>query len=126
MSDSASASLTTIEQIFYDLIWLPGIKLGELALENAVPLLKTPGINKLEEGVINILSRWAYSQFILFVDVSTIELANAVQQEAYEKASLQLKIIAQGKGLTSDDFIKARDAAKAAMSAFTDLNPADK
>lgn len=121
MTNVAYRPLTTIEQVFKDLVWTPGIRAGELALEGAVPFFALPLVSEAEEGLINILADWLYNQFILLVDITSIKLLNAEHQAAYDKASLQLKIIAIDKGVNSDDFKKAREVAKLAFSKFTNI-----
>ena len=121
MSEIAFKPLTTAEQVFKDLVWTPAILAGELALEDAVPFFALPGIRTIEEGLINIFTDWLYNQFVLLVDVTAIRLVNAEHQAEYDKASLELKIIAIDKGIDSDEFKKAREAAKLALSKFTNI-----
>lgn len=121
MTTSISKTLTSDEQIFKDLVWSPAIKAGELALESAVPFFALPVINIVERGVIDQLSGWVFEQVVLLIDVTVIKLANIEHQEAYDKASLELKVIAVDKGINSDEFKIARDAARLALSKFTNI-----
>lgn len=119
MTTSAYKPLTAAEQIFKDLVWDPGIKTGELALEGVVPFFALPVVSTLEEGVINELSDWLYNQFVLLVDVTTIRLVNTILQAAYEDSSIGLAVLAQEKGIDSDEFKTARIQALADLSSFT-------
>lgn len=122
MTNVAYKPLSAAERIFKDLIWTPGVLAGELAIEGAVPFFALPVIKNIEEGVVNALSDWFFNQFILLIDVTAIRLVNAAHQAAYDSASLQLKVIAYDNGIDSDEFKKARDAAKLALSKFTQFS----
>lgn len=121
MTTTAYKTLTTVEQVFKDLVWNPAIKAGEIALEGEVPFFALPVISSIEEGAINIITDWLYNQLVLLVDVAAIRLVNAAHQEAYDEASERLKIIAIDKGIDSDEFKKAREQAKIEMSKFTNI-----
>lgn len=54
----------------------------------------------------------------LAVDLEAITLVNAEHKRDYDKASVVLKIIAIDKGIDSDEFKKARDNAKIALSKY--------
>lgn len=118
MSDVAFKPLTEAEKLFKELVWNPGVALGEKALEGYVPFFTLPVIRSLEEGTINLISDWLYSQFVLAIDITAIKFVNAEHQAAYEKASLQLKIIAHESGVDSDAFRKATEDAKASLASF--------
>lgn len=122
MSDSAFRKLTLIEQMFKDLIWDPGIRAGQISLEGELPFFALPGIKQIEEGVIRELSDWVFYQFVLSVDLAAIKLVNHEHQSAYDSASEHLSIVAIEKGIDSDEFKKAREDAKIALSRFTHFN----
>ncbi len=119
MTTVAFRPLTTAEQIFKDLVWDPGIAAGELALETAVPLLDVPILKQLDEEAIKLLTDWLFNRWVLVVDIASIHLVDAVKQSAYDSASLNLKVIAHDKGISSDEYSKARDAVLADQSRFT-------
>lgn len=121
MTTSAYAPLTQAQQIFKDLIWNPLIRAGETYIEGAVPALALPVLKQLDEGAINAISDWLFNQIVLVMDVTAIKLVNQAHQTAYDRASLELAIVAQEKGVTSDEFKKARDLAAAALAKFTQL-----
>lgn len=119
MTTSAYAPLTVAQQIFKDLIWTPMIQAGETYIEAEVPALALPVVKQLDEYTINAVTDYAFNALMLVIDVEVIKLVNSAHQSAYDSASVQLLIVAQEKGITSDEFIKARDAAALALSAFT-------
>lgn len=118
MTTSAYASLTADQQVFKDLFWDPLVKTGELAIESYVPAFKLPVLEQVEEGTINVIADVVFANICLLVDLAAIKLVNSAHQRAYDNASLQLKIVLVEKGVTSDDYIKARDAAATAFSNF--------
>lgn len=118
MGTVAYRPLTVAEQVFKDLLWTPGIRAGELALEGAVPFLAFPVINAIEDVVIDAISDYLFNQFITLIDVTAIKLVNAAHQAAFDRASITLKIIAHDKGIDSPEFQKAREDAKLALSQF--------
>lgn len=123
MTDSAYKGLTEIEQIFKSLVWDNAIKAGQVALVGAVPFFGLPVINTITNWFIGIVTNWIYKIIVLFIDIEAIKLVNAVHQAQYDAASVRLKIIAIDRGINSDEFKKARDEAKAALSKLTNINP---
>lgn len=121
MTTSAFPILTSVEQVFYDLIWTPMFTAGENWLEVEVPLLDLPIVKQLDEAGLKVLSDAIFQQLTLFIDVSAIKLVNAARQNAYDNASLQLKIVAQTNGINSDAYKAQLASTLAAMSKFTDI-----
>ena len=121
MTTVAFAPLTTAEQIFHDLIWEPMIKIGMNWIEGAVPFLDLPVIKNIDEELLGILTDYIFKQLVLTVDVTAIRLVNEAHQAAFNSASLQLELIAEQSGISSEAFIKARNDAKAALSKFTNI-----
>lgn len=121
MIDSAYKGLTEVEQIFKSLVWDTALTAGETALIAQVPFLGLPIVRTITHWMVTSVSNWIYSALVLFVDVEAIKLVNAIHQAEYDSASEQLKIIAIDKGINSDDFKKARDDAKVALSRFTNI-----
>jgi len=121
LTTSAFPILTSVEQVFYDLIWTPMFTAGENWLEVEVPLLDLPIVKQLDEAGLKVLSDAIFQQLTLFIDVSAIKLVNAARQNAYDNASLQLKIVAQTNGINSDAYKAQLASTLAAMSKFTDI-----
>jgi len=94
---------------------------GENWLEVEVPLLDLPIVKQLDEAGLKVLSDAIFQQLTLFIDVSAIKLVNAARQNAYDNASLQLKIVAQTNGINSDAYKAQLASTLAAMSKFTDI-----
>lgn len=123
MTTVAFKALTLAEQIFYDLVWHPGIRAGELALEGSVPFFALPVIRNVEEEVIDLLSDYLFRQFATFVDVSAIRLVNTKHQREFDLAATKLKILAHSKGIDSPEFKQAREDAKIVLSQFVRFSP---
>ena len=98
------------------------IRAGETYIEGYVPFLALPVIKQLDEAAIGAITDALFNQLVLFVDVTAIQLINSAHQSAYDQASEQLVIIAQEKGLDSDDFKKAQATALVALSRFTQFS----
>lgn len=123
MTDSAFPTLTTDEQIFHDLVWIPMLTAGETWLEGAVPVLALPVIKQVDEAALGAIARWLFNQLVLIVDITAIKLVNAAHQSAYDSASLQLKIVSEESGVNSDAYRQAQAKALSALSAFTNMSP---
>lgn len=95
------------------------LKAGESWLEAEVPFLDLPVIKQLDEDTLNAVSEWSFSLLRTFIDVTAIKLVSAAHQSAYDKASLELAVVAQEQGITSDAYKKQRDISRADLSAFT-------
>lgn len=119
MTTSAYAPLTASEQVFKDLIWTPMVLAGETWIEGAVPALAFPILKQLDEAAISAITDWVFNSLMLVIDVAAIRLVNSAHQSAYDTASLQLKIVVQEKGINSNEYIQARQAALTALSQFT-------
>lgn len=121
MATYAFRSLTKAEEIYKTLIWDTSKDALIYAAENYpyTAFLKVPPLKQIFEWVVNTVSDYLYKSWVLFVDTAAIRLVNAEHQSAYDKASLQLKIVDQEKGTASDDYKTALAAAQAAMSKFT-------
>lgn len=119
MTTEANRPLTNAENIFKTLVWDPIILSGETYLFANVPFLNLPVINQIDRGILNLAADWLFEQIRTLVDVTAIKLVNHDHQVAYDDASIQLMVIAHDKGINSDEFTKARDAAKVALSKFT-------
>lgn len=122
MSTTINPTLTQAEQIFKDLLWDPMVTAGEVWIEGVVPVLALPGVEQIDEAIIQAASDAIFNQIILFIDVESIQLINTAHQTVYDNASLQLKIIAEEKGTISLEYQEALTAALIALSQFTDIN----
>ena len=122
MTTSVIAPLTEAEKIFYDLVWTPAIQTGEAWLEGVVPILGAPVVKQADEEIIKVATDALFNQIILIIDITAIKMINSAHQTAYDNASLELKIVTQEKGVASDDYQTALQAALVTMSRFTNIN----
>lgn len=122
MTTSVDPSLSAGESIFESLIWKPAVDAGLVALKASVPVLAVWPLSTILDGVVNALSNFLFGQTKLLVDLTSIQLMDAVQQKAYETASEKLRIIAHDQGVQSDAFIQAREAAKTSLSNLVHFN----
>ncbi len=103
---------------FKELAWEPLLK-GLLAkLFTAVPLLGWGPIGYVITFLVMKYGDQLYEAFKLLVEVKTIKFVNKALQKDYDTASLSLKIIAEQKGIASEDYKKARDVEKENLSKY--------
>jgi hypothetical protein len=121
MTTSAYKGLTESQQIFKDLLWTPSIRLGLLSLKGYLPFLNWPFVSQIVDSVVHYVSEVIFNGIALLIDVTAIKLLNAEHQREYDNASLALAVVAQEKGISSEEFKKAREAAKLSLSRFTQL-----
>lgn len=88
------------------------------SLFTAIPFLGWGPIGIIVTFIASKIFNAIYSALALFVETEAIILRNEMHQKAFNDASVQLKIIAQEKGLDSPEFITARDTQKTALAAF--------
>ena len=91
---------------------------GETALFTQVPILAAPVLGTLDRAIISDISDWLFETLRLVLDMTAIKFVNQINQAAYDKAALNLSVIAHDKGITSVEFIQAREKAKIALSNF--------
>ena len=123
MSDIAYRPLSQAEQIFKNIIWTPMIKAGETWLETEVPFLAFPVVKELDEIAIQAITDWTFSQIVLIVDIAAIRLVNTAHQAAYDAASEKLVVVAQEKGIGSDEYKAAQSQALSDLARFTHIGP---
>lgn len=123
MTESAYKSLSLTEQLFKDLVYLPGVKAMEIYLEAQVPVLRFPLLKSIFEYVVEGVSDRVFQALVLAVDVTAIQLVNAAHQSAFEDAVLKLRVIAEESGADSEAFKTAREEAKLALSRFVRYSP---
>jgi hypothetical protein len=120
-TSTGNKTLSLIEQLFYTLVWQPGVTAGVLALDVAVPALNLPVVHQIEDVVLDQLSSWLYAQFVMYIDVTTIKLQNQAHQSAYEQASVNLITVAQANGVNSQEYQDAEAQELANLSKFTSI-----
>jgi len=117
MADSVSKPLTAAEDAL-KLVLKELLKAGEIALETAVPAFAAPPLKNIEEWALDEAFDKAFEQFRLFVDCETVKLVNTIHQSQYEKISENLAILALEKGITSPEYLQARQADAEAFAKF--------
>jgi hypothetical protein len=122
MTLEVNKPITEAEQLFYNLIWEPALLAGETALFAAVPILGAPVLGTIDREVISLLSGWLWNQFRLTVDVTAIKLLNSEHQAAYDKASINLKVISIDSGENSSEYKQALVLAQLSLAKFTRFN----
>lgn len=122
MSDTAYPVLTTIEQVFKDIVWTPMITLGENWIEAEIPILDLPVIKQVDEAVLEKITDAIYSQICLLIDIGAIQLKDAAMQSAYDASSEKLVVIGEEQGVTSDAYKQAQVDAIAALRSFAQLS----
>lgn len=109
MTDQASPQIKQAEDVFKSLAW---------------DTLVTTGLDELNLDFwpINVIIRFfttkLYEQLRLQFDLGAIAFLNAEHKAAFDKADVTLKIIASDKGIDSDDYKRAKENAKIALSKF--------
>lgn len=120
MTTQVNQTLTNAENIFKSLVWDNFLNAELAALYTAYPYLIP--FKFIISGIVKIVSNKIFNALVLFTDVTTIKLLDDRAEAAFKTESIKLQIIASNEGITSDTFIKARDAAALAQSAFTQFH----
>lgn len=121
MSDNGvNPTLTLAENIFKSLVWDSILDAQLAALYADAPYLLP--IKWLIDPLAKMFENRFFSGFRTTIDVAAIKLLNAEHASAMQDASVRLAVIAHDKGINSDEFKKAREADKIALSRFTRIN----
>lgn len=126
MTTSANSTLTAVEQAFKAIVWDPMVKAGEIWIAGAeagIPVLDFPIVQGIEDHIIEALTDYCFQQLVLFVDVTYIKLKNESMQSSWAGAAESLSIIAQEKGLGSDEWKKALATAASDFSQWVHTGP---
>lgn len=115
---------TTAENIFRQLVWDPVVAAGLAAFFIDFPFLNLPVIRPLISWAAQGFAGWLFDQLRLLTDVTAIQIANSLHQDAFEAASLRLKIVALDEGVESPAYAQALSIAKQTLSQFTQFHTA--
>ncbi len=118
MTTVANPTLGKIEDLFKTLVWDSLVKAGMEAILVQVPGLRVWPLSALTRYVIGTFSEKLYGVTKLAVDLQAISFLNGQHKRAFDRAAVTLKIIANEKGIESEEFRKAKDEAKSALSQF--------
>ena len=111
-----SPAVGDIEDLFKSIVWDNLTQAALAALYVDVPFLNTPVLSWFVSLVFNGIVNKIYSLLILFIDLNAIQLINAENQQAYDNATVELKLIAQQQGSGSAAYQEALTNAKTAFS----------
>lgn len=103
---------------FKTLLWDVLVKELLQKLFVALPFLSYGPLGALITKVLTYATNGLYDSVKLTVDIEQIVLKNAAHQKEFDRASVELKLIAQQKGSDSEDFKKARLAHQAILAQF--------
>ncbi len=118
MSTTATPTLGLVEDAFKALIWDTSLQVGLAALFTYVPVLNVWPLRRVITDVVQFIGDKLFFALRELIDVSAIQLRNAVHQRAFDRAVVTLKIIAHDKGIESPEFMNARENAKIEFSKF--------
>lgn len=109
-------------KIFKQLLWDRATDAAIVSLFAAQPWMNIWPIAPIIKAIIRKISENLYEKIYLFVDMTEIRLANHAHEIAYKEVSLKLAVIAHDKGIESNEFKIAREAAKKSLSVFVRFN----
>lgn len=107
---------------FKELVWDAVVKAVLQKLFVAVPLLGWGPIGYVISHFAVKYSDEIYAAVKMFIVVEAITLRNKSFEQAYNKASVKLHIVAKTDGIDSVSFKEARDADKKALSKFVNFD----
>lgn len=104
------------DEIFKNLIWDSLVKLALSRLFAAIPWLGWGPIGVLVGWIVGMFADQIYDALKLAVNMQVIVFRNEKLKAAYDKASVQLRIVAHDKGIESEEFRLEREKHKKALS----------
>jgi len=107
-----------LSDIFKQLVWDALVKAALQQLFLAVPLLGWGPIGYVVSWIAVYFTDKLYAVIKLVVDLEVIVLRNEIHKKEFAGAAVRLKLIAKAKGVDSEEFKKARDEQKEALSRF--------
>lgn len=103
-------------------MWNPVVTGALTLLFIEVPWLNVPVIRQLTTWIVEAVSDFLFTHLQLVIDVTAIELMNVDHMNAFNAASLKLKVVALDSGVESPEYAQALTDAKAALARFTQFN----
>lgn len=116
MSDSVNPILETSEQIFKSLVWDNLVKAELTSLYASSTILTF--FKPLIDAIMTVITNSLFSNFKTYIDLGAVQLLDSQAESTFRTASITLAILAHDKGVNSDEFKKARENAKSALSTF--------
>jgi len=108
--------------LFKSFVWDAAAKYAVSQIFLAVPFLSLGPLAPIVTWVVTLIADKIYMAIEVVMDLQTIAFKNQAHKEAFDKASLRLKLVAQVKGIDSEEFRKERDAQKEKLSEFVRFN----
>lgn len=118
MSKIANPQVEFYESTFKSLIWDNALEAGLAYLFGAAPYLNWWPLKQIITGIARLSTNYLFDSIKLLIDVQAIAFVNAQSREAYDNAFVKLKLIANDVGENSEEFKKAKEDAKQALSKF--------
>lgn len=112
MTETINPTLTKIEDLVKLLIFDAVLEAQLNAFFIAAPWLNFWPIRQILSGIARMLVDRFYSGLKLFIDVKAIKFLNEDARKDFDNAAVVLAIIAEDKGIDSDEFKKSRLEAK--------------
>ena len=122
MSEGIDPKITKIEDAILKLLFRPLVQLGVNAAFVKWPFLNTWPLRFFVRYFIEKYSEAWFEDARTEFDLSQIKPRNEKSKADYDKEVLNLKIIAREKGITSDEFEKARLVAESKFAKFVRYN----
>lgn len=114
MTTEVNQPISKVEDLFKTLIW-------DSFVESEINSILGP-IAWLLGPIVKMFTNGLYESIKTLIDVTLLPFINDEHKKAYDKASIELKVIAHDKGIDSPEYKDARNDAKIALSNFTQFN----
>jgi hypothetical protein len=108
-----------MREIFKSLVWDQSVNALLVIVFIEAPYLNVWPLRQIITSFTNLMSDKLFEAMTLFVDVSVIKLKNEAHHKEYVRESTKLAIVLHEKGINSDEYKKAREKARLALSRFT-------
>lgn len=112
------------EDLVKVLLWDVLVKAALQRLFLLVPLLGWGPIGMVVSHYAFKLTDFMYEQMADYISITIIAARNKKFESEFNKAAINLKLIAMQKGIQSDEYRSAREQHKKALSDFVRFNPA--
>lgn len=104
--------------IFKELVWDSLVKAAIARLFAAVPFLAWGPVGIAVSWALTLFADKIYEAVKLAVELEVIVLRNEAHRRAFDRASVELRLLARTKGIESPEFKVAREEHKKALAQF--------
>jgi hypothetical protein len=119
VTENANPGLGKAQDYFKDFVWDTAVDAAIITpLFAAVPVLAIWLVNAMIRYLVHFAADKLYAGIKLLVDLQAIAFVNNQHRKAFDSAAVTLKIIARNKGIDSEEFRKAKENAKIALSEY--------